>query len=303
MDDIANTETGEVLVNELPVKFTGGNGGTAIVNPYNNIAKAPFSDEAQKALNVKIDPKDVEIKPDGIIYLPGVKYRNILHKAFGQGAWALLPKNIYFDESESRVFYHAALFVNGQFVSESIGEQRYIKNNENMSYATAVEGAKTDCMTRCCKDLGIAAQLWDPRFIKEWKEKNAVAVWCEGVAQNNKGKKKQLWRRKDDPPLEYPWKEQNGKQQSQQKAAQSMPKSIKTFEQKCRESKKWLFDKLKSDERYFEILMAFNLNNDPRFNETKIQEDQQDDFLKDLKNEMLKINKEIKNGKDQSATA
>lgn len=35
---------------------------------------------------------DVEIKPDGIVYLPEIKYRRILNKAFGPGGWGLVPR-------------------------------------------------------------------------------------------------------------------------------------------------------------------------------------------------------------------
>lgn len=56
------------------------------------------------------------------------------------------------------------------------------------------------------QDLGIASELWDPQFIIEWKEKHEVAVWCEHVQT---GQKKLLYRRKDRPPFEFPWKEIN----------------------------------------------------------------------------------------------
>jgi hypothetical protein len=39
-----------------------------------------------------INKDDVEIKPDGIIYLPEIKYRRILNRAFGPGAWGLAPR-------------------------------------------------------------------------------------------------------------------------------------------------------------------------------------------------------------------
>lgn len=35
---------------------------------------------------------DIEIKPDGIVYLPEIKYRRILNKAFGPGGWGLAPR-------------------------------------------------------------------------------------------------------------------------------------------------------------------------------------------------------------------
>jgi hypothetical protein len=38
-----------------------------------------------------IREEDVEIKPDGTIYLPEIKYRRRLNQAFGPGAWAMKP--------------------------------------------------------------------------------------------------------------------------------------------------------------------------------------------------------------------
>jgi hypothetical protein len=40
-----------------------------------------------------IDPRSLEIKPDGIIYLPEIKYRRILNEAFGPGGWGLAPRS------------------------------------------------------------------------------------------------------------------------------------------------------------------------------------------------------------------
>lgn len=39
-----------------------------------------------------ITPEDVEIKPDGVVYLPEIKYRRILNRAFGPGGWGLAPR-------------------------------------------------------------------------------------------------------------------------------------------------------------------------------------------------------------------
>jgi hypothetical protein len=39
-----------------------------------------------------LSPDDVEIKPDGIVYLPEIKYRRILNRAFGPGGWGLAPR-------------------------------------------------------------------------------------------------------------------------------------------------------------------------------------------------------------------
>lgn len=57
---------------------------------------------------------------------------------------------------------------------------------------------------RCCKDLGIASELWDTQFIAHWKATHAVQVF---VTHRSKGDKSVLWRRKDAPELSYPWQE------------------------------------------------------------------------------------------------
>ena len=51
-----------------------------------------FSKEQADTLLAPVDSGDVEVKPDGILYLPEIKYRRILNKAFGPGGWGLAPR-------------------------------------------------------------------------------------------------------------------------------------------------------------------------------------------------------------------
>lgn len=173
-------------------------------DPYYGISDKPFSPEICNILMEPIDPNDVEIKPDGIIYLPEIKYRRVLNRAFGPGGWCLLPRGPHiFNHDRTNVSAEYALYVDGRFISQAWGEQDYYLSSR--SIATALEGAKSNALMRCCKDLGIASELWDPNFILEWKEKYAISVWCE----NQKTKeRKRLWRRKDRKAFDYPWKEQ-----------------------------------------------------------------------------------------------
>lgn len=98
---------------------------------------------------MKTDPNDIEIKPDGILYLPGSKYRKILNKAFGPGGWGLMPRGGYKVDGNF-VSQEYALFCNGQFVSQAWGEQSYDEQGVK-SIATALEGAKSNALMRCCK--------------------------------------------------------------------------------------------------------------------------------------------------------
>ena len=95
-----------------------------------------------------------------------------------------------------------------------------------------MKSAKSTALMRCCKDLGIASELWDPTFIQEWKKQHAMRVWCE----NERTKKKQpLWRRKDRSAIQYPWIEQSAvrdeaeAQQYTQQAQQSQQSQTSTY--------------------------------------------------------------------------
>lgn len=93
---------------------------------------------------------------DGIIYLPEIKYRRILNRAFGPGGWGLAPRSetLVTPKSVSREY---ALVCHGRLVSVARGEQDYFDAG---GVATATEGCKSNALMRCCKDLGIASELW-----------------------------------------------------------------------------------------------------------------------------------------------
>jgi len=158
---------------------------------FEGAATEPFPEAARKVLAEPPDPRDVEIKPDGIVFLPGVAYRRILTRAFGAGGWSILPR------SPARVMgnivvYHGALVCLGRFVAEAVGECFYRENNPNMSYASCVEGAKTDALSRCCKDLGVATDMWDANWREEWKAKYAISY----QSKDRDGKPKTMWKLK-----------------------------------------------------------------------------------------------------------
>ncbi len=69
---------------------------------------------------------------------------------------------------------------------------------------TATEAVKSNALMRCCKDLGVASELWydfleillfpffsfsahrDPRFIREFKAKHCVEVFAENTTTKKK---------------------------------------------------------------------------------------------------------------------
>lgn len=63
------------------------------------------------------------------------------------------------------------------------GEQEYF---DPSGIPTATEAVKSNALMRCCKDLGIASELWDPRFIREFKAKHAVEIFAEHIPTKKK---------------------------------------------------------------------------------------------------------------------
>jgi len=167
---------------------------------YHGLSTQPFPQEAADILQAAIDPLDIEMKPDGMIYLPEIKYRRILNKAFGPGGWGLAPRSET-NVGPKLVSREYALVCLGRLVAIARGEQEYF---DPSGIPTATEGCRSNALMRCCKDLGVASELWDPRFIREFRKEFCVEVYAEHVTTK---KKRKLWRRKDQPKFDYPYKE------------------------------------------------------------------------------------------------
>jgi len=162
------------------------------------IGMKPFVESIQEKLLQPLEANDIEIKPDGLLYLPEIKYRRILNKAFGAGSWGLVPRSETIVTS-SLVTREYGLICNGQLVGVARGEQDYFNDT---GIPTATEGCKSNALMRCCKDLGIGSELWDPVFIKKYKETQCIDKFVEHIATK---KKKKIWLRKDRK-VEYPYK-------------------------------------------------------------------------------------------------
>ncbi|KAI9223374.1 mitochondrial genome maintenance MGM101-domain-containing protein [Blastocladiella britannica] len=163
------------------------------------MATEAFPDPVVDILLADINPDDVEIKPDGLLYLPEIKYRRILNRAFKPGGWALVPRGPH-SLTGRMISREYALYCYGRFVSQARGEQEVF---DEKLLPTAIEGCKSNALLRCSKDLGIASELWDPSFIRKFKADHCEHVWAKNAARGTKSK---LWRLKG-ARLEYPWEE------------------------------------------------------------------------------------------------
>lgn len=155
------------------------------------------------ALCGPIETKDVRVLPDtASLYLPWSWYADRLTKAFGPMGWSLLPvtdeqNNPQKPVAKDNVMYREFILrAEGRFIASAVGECSYNPNNARMTYGDAVEGAKSNALSRCCKVLGMASDIYSDGWREEWTKENAVCV----VVMGHKGRQT-LWRRKTALPL------------------------------------------------------------------------------------------------------
>ncbi|PHH81932.1 hypothetical protein CDD82_7534 [Ophiocordyceps australis] len=166
---------------------------------YYGVASRAVTAEQYRSLMQPIAEKDIEVKPDGIIYLPEIKYRRRLNETFGPLGWGLVPRSNPV-VNNNLVTREYALIVEGRFASQAQGENPFFGPDQ---LSSAIEGCKSNALMRCCKDLGISSELWDPYFIRNFKKTNMVEVWVEHVTTK---KKRLQWYRKGQVEVVYPYK-------------------------------------------------------------------------------------------------
>lgn len=166
---------------------------------FHGVATKPVTEEQFQVLMRPLPEAEIEVKPDGVIYLPEIKYRRRLNEAFGPMGWGLIPKGDAV-VGQSIVTREYALIVNGRFVSQAQGENPFFSPEQLPS---AVEGCKSNALMRCCKDLGIGSELWDPQYVRHFRKNNMEEVWVEHVITK---KKRTFWYRKGAVEVVYPHK-------------------------------------------------------------------------------------------------
>jgi len=171
---------------------------TKTLQVFQNMSIGGLPEEASKIILKETDADLVEFKDrkTGIIYMPTVHCRARLTDAFGLAGWALQENEATINTEQEKFFFKGSLYVHGRFIAQAIGAQQYFNNNKSQDYSDAYESAKTDCLSRCCKDLSMFKELWMPHWISKWKKDYAVQAWCK----SDKGEKLPLWRLyREDP--------------------------------------------------------------------------------------------------------
>lgn len=137
-----------------------------------------------------------DILPTGEVYVNHMKYRERLTRVFGAMGWGMRATDALRFDADTGVAYQTwVLMARGVPIALAVGSARYYSEAEKrLDYADTAEAAKSNALTRCCKDLAIGAALYDRRIAEAWKRQYAIKVWRENV-------KKPEWRRRDAPPF------------------------------------------------------------------------------------------------------
>lgn len=147
------------------------------------IGTIELNDKQEDILYAGVKAEDIEIRPDGLIYLPWMEYVSRLQRAFKM-SWGTIP-----DDKPVQMGVHILwgfyLVIKGKLAGYAVGQQEYHANNPKMTWGDACEGAKSNALMRLCKGLGISLELWQPKFIKDWVSKYAESY----ELKDDKGKK------------------------------------------------------------------------------------------------------------------
>jgi len=183
-------------------------------NPYRLVAERAAPEAIQKILDRAMDDLEVEIREDGVVYLPAAAYRKRLFEAFGSLGWGMVPVESKLDNY--KVLYRGRLYCHSRFVAEKVGEHEYQAKSKQASWSESMDAAESECLKKCCKNL-IAGflPLWDKGWILAWQARYAIQVWRKPKPGKDN---KPVWRRKDRPEF---WDETGlVKPRRQQKPAQ-----------------------------------------------------------------------------------
>jgi hypothetical protein len=150
-----------------------------------------LDEKAEAVLSQPLEESDVQIRPDGLVYLPWTWFANRLNNAFGRLGWGLIPQaNAQTKDMGNMVLvvWGHWLVIRGVPVGYEVGECAYRPDNHTMSFGDAAAGAKSNSLARNCKMLGMSLELWNQEWIEAWKTKYAETY------KGNNGKT--LWRKK-----------------------------------------------------------------------------------------------------------
>jgi hypothetical protein len=177
----------------------------------------------QKAIFARQATYDVvDVLPTGEMYVSGNYWRALLSEAFDPGGWGVRPgrpQQHMHEENDRSILYREVFLVVSRCekclhsisactckttrkaravcLATAMGAQVFHPANSRMTIDDATEACTTNGIMRCCKVLGIYANLWD----KAWAEKARAELCVKVQTRGYNNKVRDYWRRLDRLPL------------------------------------------------------------------------------------------------------
>jgi len=159
------TEVPVEIESPFPPKTLEENISSQVANLLNKAGTIKLTPEQEEILYAPVPKEEIELREDGLYYLPWTFYVGRLRKAFGN-EWAQIPAGKPSREG-NLILQPFWLFIYGKPQAWAIGQQEYIPTNKKMTYGDAIEACSSNGLMRLCKRIGIGIELWDKKFIKK----------------------------------------------------------------------------------------------------------------------------------------
>lgn len=152
--------------------------------------------EQAAALEAPFPDDEIEILPTGEPYAPNGRYRARLNQVFGHGRWALLPAQDHVMDGKT-VVQLWVLVVNGHVVAIAPGAGG---SGFDSDLAQQLESAKSNALTRACKDLGIGLFFAQKRWAETFRDRFCILVDAKSKQSDSW---RRSWRRADGVPFNF----------------------------------------------------------------------------------------------------
>ena len=148
--------------------------GALLSGAYAGASTLKLKPDEAKKLTADFPDDEIEIRPDGLIFIPHMALRDRLAEVFGPLSVAEICRERMIRTDSDEIAVDLVLMIRGVFAAEGIGTAKYYKNNAKTNFGDVVESAWSEALRRCAKKISCGVQVWRPNFVRRWLADNAV---------------------------------------------------------------------------------------------------------------------------------
>jgi Mitochondrial genome maintenance MGM101 len=158
-----------------------------------------ITEEQAAILTADVPDDEIDVRPEGMIYVSHEFCRRQLNHAFKPLGWTMVEASPFRQgpsKDRSEWYQKWAMLIGGVFAGVSMSAAEYFPDSKRGNLSDTWETIKSDCVRRISKDLGLGLEAWNKRRQKKWRDEYCVQVLCRTKDGN-----KAQWRRRDSDPF------------------------------------------------------------------------------------------------------